>query len=241
MGAYMSRGGARISQFGAAPAGQPVDKPGTRGRGTAGLRRAPERAGGGPARGRAPAPVRGGGGWPETAVTPVTLIGLANLGRPRRPAGATTAAAEPVLPDPATATRQLAPLAAGLVTEADLPSLRQVQQLAVQAATALLSGQAPACAGLNTLASSSTARTELAVTGGRLHARLVWQDAPAAAALARRLIEELAAADPGRLRRCARPACSLLFYDNTRSRTRRWHAENPCGWRERQQHRRARP
>jgi hypothetical protein len=138
-------------------------------------------------------------------VTPVTLIGLANLGRPRRPAGATTAAAEPVLPDPATATRQLAPLAAGLVTEADLPSLRQVQQLAVQAATALLSGQAPACAGLNTLASSSTARTELAVTGGRLHARLVWQDAPAAAALARRLIEELAAADPGRLRAAPAP------------------------------------
>jgi predicted RNA-binding Zn ribbon-like protein len=56
--------------------------------------------------------------------------------------------------------------------------------------------------------------------------------------LARRLIEELAALEPNRLRRCARTACDLLFYDTTRSRTRRWHAEDPCGWRQRQQHRR---
>jgi predicted RNA-binding Zn ribbon-like protein len=55
-----------------------------------------------------------------------------------------------------------------------------------------------------------------------------------AAALARRLIEELNALEPDRLRRCARPECDLLFYDTTRSRTRRWHAEDPCGWRERQ-------
>jgi len=50
---------------------------------------------------------------------------------------------EPVLPDPATAARQLAPLTAGPVTGADLPSRRQVQQLAARAAEALLSGQAP--------------------------------------------------------------------------------------------------
>jgi predicted RNA-binding Zn ribbon-like protein len=174
-------------------------------------------------------------------VTPVTLITLANLGRPRRPAGTTAAAAEPVLPDPATATRQLAPLTAGPVTEADLPSLRDVQRFAGQAAQALLGGQAPDCDGLNSLAAASTACTELGVTGGRLHARLVWRDATPGAGLARRLIEELAELDPGRLRCCARPACSLLFYDTTRSRTRRWHAENPCGWRERQHHRRTQP
>jgi len=60
----------------------------------------------------------------------------------------------------------------------------------------------------------------------------VWDDASAAAGLARRLIEELAVTNPGRMRRCARAACGLLFYDTTRSRTRRWHAENPCGWRD---------
>jgi predicted RNA-binding Zn ribbon-like protein len=113
-----------------------------------------------------------------------------------------------------------------------------VQQFAIQAAEVLLSAQTPDCAVLNALAYASTARAELAVTDGRLQWRLVWDDASAGAGLARRLIEELAALDPGRLRRCGRAACGLLFYDTTRSLTRRWHAENPCGWRERQHHRR---
>jgi predicted RNA-binding Zn ribbon-like protein len=51
---------------------------------------------------------------------------------------------------------------------------------------------------------------------------------------------ELAEIDPTRLRRCQRRECDLLFYDTTRSATRRWHAESPCGIRERQRrHRRA--
>jgi predicted RNA-binding Zn ribbon-like protein len=57
--------------------------------------------------------------------------------------------------------------------------------------------------------------------------------------LARQLIEELTLLDPTRLRRCAKEECDLLFYDNSRSRTQRWHAEDPCGWRERQRSRRA--
>jgi predicted RNA-binding Zn ribbon-like protein len=70
---------------------------------------------------------------------------------------------------------------------------------------------------------------------GALHRRrLVWTDTSLAAALARRLVEELSALDPDRLRRCARPECDLLFYDTTRSRTRRGHVEDSCGWRERQ-------
>jgi predicted RNA-binding Zn ribbon-like protein len=74
----------------------------------------------------------------------------------------------------------------------------------------------------------------------RLEAVVVWDSRPAAAALARRVIEELAAIDPVRLRRCARRECSLFFYDSSRSATQRWHSEVPCGWRERQQRRRAR-
>ncbi|MDQ6782700.1 MAG: CGNR zinc finger domain-containing protein [Actinomycetota bacterium] len=69
---------------------------------------------------------------------------------------------------------------------------------------------------------------------------LVWDDPSIAAGLARRLAEEVAAMEPNRLRRCARSECPLIFYDTTRSRTQRWHAEDPCGWRERQHHRRAR-
>jgi hypothetical protein len=40
--------------------------------------------------------------------------------------------------------------------------------------------------------------------------------------------------DPARLKRCERPACDLVFYDATRSGTQRWHADSPCGNRERQ-------
>jgi CGNR zinc finger len=46
--------------------------------------------------------------------------------------------------------------------------------------------------------------------------------------------------DTSRLRQCERQECDLLFFDPTRSRSQRWHAENPCGWLERQHRRRAR-
>jgi predicted RNA-binding Zn ribbon-like protein len=173
-------------------------------------------------------------------VTPDALVCLANLGRPRRPARSRTRLAEPVLADPAAATRQLGPLIPGAVAEADLPSLRRVQQLAVQAVEALLAGRPPDCAAISLAARASTAHVELIVAGATLGQRLVWRDASPASGLARRLIEELAVLDPRRLRSCVRTECGLLFYDTTRSRTRRWHAEDPCGWRERQHRRRAR-
>jgi predicted RNA-binding Zn ribbon-like protein len=93
---------------------------------------------------------------------------------------------------------------------------------------------------LNELAGDSSARLQLTARGGSLGQELIWSDGPAVGQLARRLIEELASLDPTRLRRCAREQCGLLFYDGTRSRTQRWHAEDPCGWRERQHSRRAR-
>jgi predicted RNA-binding Zn ribbon-like protein len=120
------------------------------------------------------------------------------------------------------------------VAAADLADLRRLQRAAVHAAEAVLAGGAPDGAELNALAAGSAARAELVVADGRPRRRLVWTDASLAAALARRVVEELGALDPDRLRRCARPGCDLLFYDTTRSRTRRWHAEDPCGWRERQ-------
>jgi predicted RNA-binding Zn ribbon-like protein len=117
---------------------------------------------------------------------------------------------------------------------ADLTHLRRLQRAAVHAAEAILAGNALDCAEINALAAASTAHVELVVTEGVPRRQLVWTDTSVAAALARRLVEELNALEPGRLRRCARPQCGLLFYDTTRSRTRRWHAEDPCGWRERQ-------
>jgi predicted RNA-binding Zn ribbon-like protein len=144
-----------------------------------------------------------------------------------------------VLPDPGTAARQLAPVVSGPVTADDLPALRLVQQAAADAAEALLTGAPVDTAAVNALAGASRARIELAVGhDGRLRQFLAWQDPSIAARLARSLAGELAGLDPQRLRRCARPECDLVFYDTTRSRTQRWHAEDPCGWRERQRRRR---
>jgi predicted RNA-binding Zn ribbon-like protein len=170
---------------------------------------------------------------------PAALVLLANLGSPRKPSGATARITEPALPDAATASRQLAAVITLPVREADLPALRDLQCFAAQAAGALLEGTLPETSMLNDLTRDSSARVQLTVTNGSLQQQLTWEDASATGQLARRLIQELAALDPSRLRRCARERCALLFYDTTRSRTQRWHAEDPCGWRERQHSRRA--
>ena len=165
---------------------------------------------------------------------PQALLLLANLGRPRRPSGVAAPSVEPILPDVIVAPVQLAEVVDQPVAEADLADLRRLQRAAVHAAEAILAGDGLDGAEINALAAGSTAHVELVVTEGVPQRQLVWTDTSPAAALARRLVEELDALEPDRLRRCARPECDLLFYDTTRSRTRRWHAEDPCGWRERQ-------
>ena len=170
----------------------------------------------------------------DPGAVPRILLLLDNLGRPRKPSGATAPYAEPILPNAATASAQLAEVVDGPVREADLPDLRRLQQTAVAAAGAILAGAALDCDELNALAAGCQARVELSVTEDGPRRELVWSDPSPAAALTRRLVEELSALEPDRLRRCGRPECDLSFYDTTRSRTRRWHAEDPCGWRERQ-------
>jgi predicted RNA-binding Zn ribbon-like protein len=127
------------------------------------------------------------------------------------------------------------------VVAVELADLRRLQRAAVDATHAILTGEPVDCAEINALAADSAARVELVVIEGRPRRRLVWTDGSMAAALARRLVEELSTVEPDRFRCCARPGCDLLFYDTTRSRTRRWHAEDPCGWRERQRVHRTRP
>ena len=176
----------------------------------------------------------------EPTATPQALLRLANLGRPRRPAGAAAPYSEPVLPDAIVASSQLAGMVDQPVAAVDLADLRRVQRAAVHAAEAILGDMALDCAEINALAAESTAHTKLVLTDGVPRRQLVWTDTSLATALARRLIDELSGLDPDRVQRCARPECDLLFYDTTRSRTRRWHAEDPCGWRERQRVRRTR-
>ena len=170
----------------------------------------------------------------DPTANPLVLLLLANLGRPRRPSGVAAPYAEPILPDATVASAQLAEVVDRPVAAADLVDLRRLQLASVHAADAILARESVDCAELNALAAGSSARIELVVTDGVPRRHLIWADTSLSAALARRLIEELNALEPDRFRRCARPECDLLFYDTTRSRTRRWHAEDPCGWRERQ-------
>src|SRR5262245_5882557 len=165
---------------------------------------------------------------------PQALLLLANLGRPRRPSGAAIASVEPVLPHAGVAAVQLADVVDAVVESEDLAGLRRLQRAAAHVAEAVLAHETIDCAELNALAAGSHAHLELSVARGVPRGQLVWSDTSVSAQLARRVIEELDALEPARLRRCARPECDLLFYDTTRSRTRRWHAEDPCGWRERQ-------
>jgi len=52
-------------------------------------------------------------------------------------------------------------------------------------------------------------------------------------------VDELTRCDPRRLKKCARPECAMYFYDQTRNRSARWHADDPCGWRSRDERRRS--
>lgn len=57
------------------------------------------------------------------------------------------------------------------------------------------------------------------------------------AAVAALCAMELSECDTTRLQTCERPECRLYFYDTTRNRSARWHAEDPCGWRIRSERR----
>jgi predicted RNA-binding Zn ribbon-like protein len=171
-------------------------------------------------------------------MTPDTLVGLANLTVPRKPDRGPT-----IHPDPF-ASPGSAAQALGLprLDAAQLGTLRELHQTIVQLVDGLVGGRSVAqpAARLTNLAQPSVATVRLDVGENQsLRGRLEWSEPTPAAALARRVALELAEIDLARLKRCERPACNLVFYDTTRPGTRRWHAELPCGARERQRRYRA--
>lgn len=167
------------------------------------------------------------------------LVRLANLTVPRKPPRSRRIYHDP-LGSAASAEEGL-----GLqrVTDSDLAGLRGLHATVVALVDGLLAGRpiGAQASCLSDLAAGSTACVRL-TAGERepLRAELQWTDPGPVATLARQVICELVAIEPARLRRCARAECGLLFYDTTRSNTRRWHAESPCGLRERQQRHRTR-
>jgi predicted RNA-binding Zn ribbon-like protein len=165
--------------------------------------------------------------------TPDTLLRLANLTVPRKPDRGPTIQPDP-LARPAAAAQAL-----GLerVETSQLGPLRELHQTVVELVDGLLAGRSVArpAARLTELARSSAATVRVDVREDRtIGSSLEWSDPTPVAGLARRVASELAGIDITRLKRCERPACMLVFYDITRSATRRWHAESPCGARERQ-------
>lgn len=107
-------------------------------------------------------------------------------------------------------------------------------------ASAIAAGQPVRSAALvERLAKQAEARPRLEPSPPGFRASLEWTYPSVAVELAHRLVEELGALDPRRLRECARPECSLVFYDTTRPGTQRWHSEDPYGRSERQRRRRA--
>ena len=118
--------------------------------------------------------------------------------------------------------------------------MRALQRAVVAIVDALIDGSRPPLEALNALAAREPAIYALErQPNGKLHTRLHPKRASAAATLLIEVIRELSELERSRLRRCARPECTLAFYDATRSATQRWHAERPCGLRERQRRHRA--
>ena len=166
-------------------------------------------------------------------MTPETLLTLANLTVPRKPDRGPTVHPGP-LASPATAAHALS---LPRLDASELAALRELHATVVRLVDGLLSGRRVArpAARLTELARPSIATVRLDAGEDRaLRAGLVWSEPAPGATLARRVALELAEIDVARLKRCERPACDLVFYDTTRSSTRRWHAESPCGNRERQ-------
>ena len=164
------------------------------------------------------------------------VVALANAQAARRPAHAPAAVLQNALADAAGASELLKQP----VRAEELPAIRAVQRAVVTIVNALIDGSQPPVEALNALAAEEPVIYGLErQPDGTLNTTLRPRGASAAASLVVAVIGELGELEPSRLRRCARPECTLVFYDLTRSATQRWHAERPCGLRERQRRHRS--
>lgn len=168
------------------------------------------------------------------------MIALANLQRRRRWDRAPRA---PLVNVPR-ARRALAEQGLSIdgLTQEDLPALARLADAVSELGDCLALRRLPASQAvevINELASGCTGTAQLSVGGRAVRSDVDWRDPDPVAGLARRIVQEFDGVDASRLRQCQREECDLLFFDPTRSRSRRWHAENPCGWLERQHRRRA--
>ena len=168
------------------------------------------------------------------------VVALANAQADRRLTHAPVAVPHDALADAASASALLESFLEDPVDAQELAAVRAVQRAVVAIVDALIDGSQPPLEALNALAAEEPAIYGLErQPHGKLRPTLRPKRASAAATLLVAIVQELSQLEPSRLRRCARPECTLVFYDITRSATQRWHAERPCGLRERQRRHRA--
>ena len=164
------------------------------------------------------------------------VVAFANAQAARRPPLAAAAVPHDALAEAAGASELLEQT----VDTQELPALRALQRAVVAIVNALIDGAQPPLEALNALAAEAPVIYGLQRQPDRtLDTTLLPTRASVAATLVVAVVRELGELDPSRLRRCARPECTLVFYDVTRSATQRWHAERPCGLRERQRRHRS--
>jgi predicted RNA-binding Zn ribbon-like protein len=168
--------------------------------------------------------------------TPALVVALANARARRRPPRAARASVHDALKDANSASELLELFLGRPVDPEDLSALRALHRAVVGVVDALIDGTPPPLDAINELAARVPATYALAPgsSAAELRAVLSPRGSTAVGKLVLEVVRELAELDPSRLRRCARPECRLVFYDATRSATQRWHAESPCGLRERQ-------
>lgn len=169
------------------------------------------------------------------------LVALANAQAARRPTSAPFAVPHDALAGASSASELLKPFLDDPVDAQELAAVRVLQRAVVAIVDALIDRSPPPLEPLNMLAAEEPVIHALErQPDGQLSTTLRPERASAAATLLVAVVRELSELEPSRLRRCARPECALVFYDVTRSATQRWHAERPCGLRERQRRHRAR-
>jgi predicted RNA-binding Zn ribbon-like protein len=163
------------------------------------------------------------------------VVALGNARADRRPPHAPRASAHDALADAESASGLLEPFLGRPVDPEELRELRTLHAALVPVLDALIDGTPPPLDALNDLAARAPAIHRLERgSSGSLRAVAASRRPSAARELLLEVLRELGSLQPSRLRRCERPECQLVFYDATRSATQRWHAESPCGLRERQ-------
>ncbi len=170
-------------------------------------------------------------------MTPLLFLHLANRQRPRREGHEVTD------DDDLQAIPGLRRVVTGQRAGDADPDLDKVSQVASDLANAIVAERVPLPVGeLNALARAAPSFPQLVTESTGPAVSLERREAATnpTAALAARVAAELAVADLTRIKECGRSECRLVFYDDTRSRTQRWHAEAPCGRLERQRRYRTR-